>query len=77
MGLLMRKPDFVACKQQRLSPASAFMQSDHGLYYTLPGKYNDLTGYRYMQFQYSRLSLCLSRLVSVLFGQNPPKRVFS
>ena len=35
MGLEVRKPDFVACKQQRPRPACASAQFDHCLYHLL------------------------------------------
>ena len=38
MGLDARKPNFVACKQQRCRPACTVARSDHCLCYSLSGK---------------------------------------
>ena len=38
MGLDARKPNFVACKQQRCRPACAIVRSVHCLCYSLSGK---------------------------------------
>ena len=40
MGLVVRKSDFVACKQQRSRPACADAQSDQRLCYSLSVKLN-------------------------------------
>ena len=37
MGLVVRKPDFVACEKQRRRPACAFTQTDHCLCYSFAG----------------------------------------
>ena len=43
MGLDARKPDFVACEQQRRRPAGAYAQSDQHLCFSLSGKHNSTT----------------------------------
>ena len=40
MGLVVRKPDFVASEQQKHRQACTSTQSDHHLCYSLSGKYN-------------------------------------
>ena len=45
MGLNVRKPDVVACQQQRRRPACAFTKSDQCLCYSLSSKYNNLACY--------------------------------
>ena len=50
MGLNMRKPDFVACKQYRCRPGWASMQFDQCRYYLLSGKYNSLVDLQHRNF---------------------------
>ena len=52
----MRKPDFVTCKQQRCRPASASVQSDQYLYFSLSG----CASVQSDQYLYFSLSGCAS-----------------
>ena len=45
IGLVAKKPDFVACKERRHRPARASAQSDQLLCYSFSDKYSKLTGY--------------------------------
>ena len=54
--LAARKPDFVVCEEQRLTPDWAFVQSVQNPYYSFSGKHN--TYICYLQYFNTLVSLC-------------------
>ena len=75
MGLIARKPDFVACEQQRRRPACASAQSDQRLCFSLTEKYDSLTCH--MQNLKILVSLCsLADCFQHYLVANPEDRVY-